>query len=156
MITNILNRKTCAECQYCCSYTDEDLWDAPGFTKEEYQKLSQIHNFPSILHNHLYYLKMDKNENGEYVCPLLTSSGCLLGTNKPFKCAIWPLYVVNYKNHTAIAVSDVCPEMSTISDTAILCGITDIIPIIKQIIQEHPELIEEYRKDFRLICYLKI
>lgn len=156
MITNILSRKTCAQCKYCCSYTDEDLWDAPGFTKEEFQELSKIYNFPAISHNNLYYLKMSKNEVGEYTCPLLTFNGCRLDTNKPFKCAIWPLYVVHYKNQIAIAVSDVCPEISKISDNKILNGITDLIPTIEQIIQNHPELIEEYHNNFRIIHYLKI
>ena len=71
MITNILSRKTCAQCKYCCSYTDEDLWDAPGFTKEEFQELSKSYNFPNILRNNLYYLKMSKNETDEYTCPQL-------------------------------------------------------------------------------------
>lgn len=154
MITNILSRKTCAQCKYCCSYTDEDLWDAPGFTKEEFQELSKSYNFPNILRNNLYYIKMSKNETDEYTCPLLTSKGCQLDTNKPFKCAIWPLYVIYYENQVAIAVSDICPEISKISDNIILQGITGLIPTIKQIIQKHPELIEKYRKEFRIICYL--
>ena len=97
---------------------------------------------------------MSKNETDEYTCPLLTSKGCQLDTNKPFKCAIWPLYVIYYENQVAIAVSDICPEISKISDNIILQGITGLIPTIKQIIQKHPELIEKYRKEFRIICYL--
>ena len=62
--------------------------------------------------------------------------------------------MIYYENQVAIAVSDICPEISKISDNIILQGITGLIPTIKQIIQKHPELIEKYRKEFRIICYL--
>ena len=109
MITTILKRETCAECLICCHYTDEDVWDAPGFTKKEFEKNLIDGNYHYYCSNKLFYLEMEKNSKNEYVCPLLSDKGCKLGVNKPFKCAIWPLYIVKINHKIALVVSDVCP-----------------------------------------------
>ena len=48
MITNILKRETCANCLICCHYTDDDVWDAPGFTKKEFEENQKLQDDPRI------------------------------------------------------------------------------------------------------------
>lgn len=154
MITSILNRKTCTECLICCRYTDEDVWDAPGFTKEELNRVLKLGKHPYHISDNLYYLVMDKRQNGEYICPLLTEKGCKLNTDKPFKCAIWPLYVVTFQDRIALAVSDVCPSVFAITNEEILTGLHEVMDTIKSIIYENPQLIEPFKENFRFIVYL--
>lgn len=156
MITNILKRELCAKCLICCHYTDADVWDAPGFTKEEFEKNSLEHQYNYYYNNNLFYLKMERNDNNEYICPLLTDEGCKLGTKKPFKCAIWPLYIVKTNNRIALAVSNVCPNVYKLCDKDIIQGIKHILPDIKNMIRNYPELIEQYRDNFRILIYLNI
>ncbi len=85
--------------------TDEDVWDAPGFTKKEFEKNLIDGNYHYYCSNKLFYLEMEKNSKNEYVCPLLSDKGCKLGVNKPFKCAIWPLYIVKINHKIALVVS---------------------------------------------------
>lgn len=92
--------------------------------------------------------------NDEYVCPLLSDVGCKLHLKKPFKCAIWPLYIVKINNKIALAVSNVCPNVFALSDKNIMQGIKDIMPDIKNMARNHPELIEQYRDNFRILTYL--
>jgi len=155
MITNILKRETCANCLICCHYTDDDIWDAPGFTKEEFEGNSLNKKYDYYYDNGLFYLKMNKINN-EYVCPLLSDIGCKLHSKKPFKCAIWPLYIVKINNKIALVVSDVCPNVFALSDKDIMQGIKHILPDFKNMIRNHPELIEQYRDNFRILTYLKI
>lgn len=153
MITNILKRETCANCLICCHYTDDDVWDAPGFTKEEFEKNSLNQKYDHYYKNGLFYLRMEKM-NDEYVCPLLLDVGCKLHLKKPFKCAIWPLYIVRINNKIALAVSNVCSNVFALNDKDIMQGIKDIMPNIKNMIRNHPELIEQYRDNFRILTYL--
>lgn len=156
MITNILKRTTCAQCLICCQYTDEDVWDAPGFTQKEFETHILGHNINYYCYNNLYYVRMEKNKKNEYVCPFLSDNGCILGSKKPFKCAIWPLYIVNINNRIAIAVSDVCSNVYSMNDNDILQNIKYILPEIKATILNYPELVEQYRDNFRLLAYLEI
>lgn len=155
MITSILKRETCAKCLICCHYTENDKWDAPGFTKEEfeYNSIGEEYNFYCL--NNLFYLEMEKINN-EYICPFLSASGCKLDTKKPFKCAIWPLYVVKKGDKIALAVSDVCADVYKLSNEDIINGIKYILPDIKKMVQSNPELIEQYRDNFRFLFYLEI
>lgn len=156
MITNILDRETCAHCQICCKYDDNDVWDAPGFTEEELYKVLIVQEYPYYMKNKLFYLKMEPDKNNTYMCPLLTNHGCSLNTNKPFKCAIWPLYVVNFKDKVALAVSDVCPSVYALTNDEILLGLKETIKDICIVIRKHPELVEPFRENFRFITYINI
>lgn len=156
MITAILDRETCAQCLICCKYNDDDVWDAPGFTKDELHKALMIQKYPYYMSDKLFYLKMEPDKNGEYTCPLLTDCGCILHSKKPFKCAIWPLYVVNIRDKIALAVSEVCPSVYALTNDEIIRGLGETIYDICAVIRKNPELIEPVRENFRFITYLHI
>ena len=156
MITSILKRETCAKCLICCRYTDDDIWDAPGFTKEEFENCSIEQKYNYFYSNNLFYIEMKKNKSNEYICPFLSDIGCKLNKEKPFKCAIWPLYMVKINNKIALAVSDVCPHVYRLSNKDIIQSINHILPYINHMARNYPELIEQYRDNFRTITYLEI
>lgn len=152
MITSILNRETCKLCQICCRYNDSDVWDAPGFTGKELERALTHVSSPIYEERGLFFFRM-KKENDQYTCPLLTKTGCCLGTEKPFKCAIWPLYVVHFHNRLALVVSDECPSIFRFSNEEILDGLGETIERIKTTVSNSPELVEPMREHFRFICF---
>lgn len=156
MIKPILNPATCKSCKICCNYTETSLWDIPGFTKEEY--IEVIDKFPSMKaisynKNNLYYFKPHK-DNSIYLCPFLSENGCKLAALKPFKCKIWPLYVVKNGLELYIAKSNVCPNIPKISSQSFKEELYEQYIKIKEIITEHPELIEINRDFFELVIKL--
>jgi hypothetical protein len=155
MIGAILSRAICAQCKVCCRYTDDDVWDAPGFTQTELTRVLEFIN-DAVYNNSrgLFFLHMPKDGNGEYTCPLLRDTGCLLGDNKPFKCAIWPLYVVNYNENLALVVSSECPSVYQLQNQDIINQLGETISHIYKIVLRFPELIEPFRPQFRIICLL--
>lgn len=157
MLTPILSRETCSRCKICCNYTSESLWDIPGFTLEEYH--NAIKKYPdmkskSYFRNGLYYFSPIPYDNGIYLCPFLSQQGCKLEKNKPIKCAIWPLYVINYKNNKWLVMSNVCPNIPKISPYMLENELCTTFRTIKNIMQKHPELIEDWREHFEFITRL--
>ena len=35
MLSNVLEKETCANCRICCSFVRDDVWEAPVFRAEE-------------------------------------------------------------------------------------------------------------------------
>lgn len=153
MIGAVLERETCKICKNCCWYTDIDVWDAPGFTKNELERARMLVADPVYKDHGLYFFKMNKRQ-GKYICPLLSETGCLLGSKKPFKCAIWPLYVVRIGDRTALAVSNECPPVYQLSNEELLNRLGGVIAQIATMIKDTPELIEPFREHFRVITGL--
>lgn len=153
MIASILSRDTCKACQICCRYDDNDIWDAPGFTSPEIERAREIASFPYYEKRGLFFCCMEK-EDGQYNCPLLSPEGCRLEEKKPFKCAIWPLYVVNLHGRLALAISNVCPTVSRLSNESILTSLGATIQQITQTACDYPELVEPMRPHFRKLCFL--
>lgn len=151
MIGAILKRETCKACKNCCWYTDDDVWDAPGLTKDELLRARNFVDTPVYESRKLFFFHMEKHE-GKYICPLLSETGCLLGSEKPFKCAIWPVYVVHNGGRNAIAVSNECPTVYKLSNRELIERLGGVFPKIISRVKENPELIEPFREQFRIVC----
>lgn len=152
MLKNILSASACAQCRICCEYDDSDIWDAPGFSEDEWQEAGLEGRFPYEKRGSLYYLVMEKDEKGLYHCPCLSDTGCILGEHKPFRCALWPLYVVRTGDGLALAVSDVCPAVFPKTDAEILEGLRDNLHGIRKAVEKDPALIEELHENYRLLA----
>lgn len=157
MLKNILSPQICKTCKICCNYTSKSLWDIPGFTLDEYKNvIAHYPEFKSQCYrkNNLYYFKPIQISNDMYLCPFLRNDGCSLGKDKPFKCAIWPLYVVNYESKVFLSISNVCPNIIEITPNILENELQTSIEKIEQTVRLHPELIEIYRDHFTLLTQL--
>ena len=65
-------------------------------------------------------------------------------------------YRVKKGDKIALVVSDVCADVYKLSNEDIINGIRYILPDIKKMVQSNPELIEQYRDNFRFLFYLEI
>lgn len=151
MLKKILSGKICAECKICCEFDDDDVWDAPCFTKGEFDQCRIAELYAYEKRGDLYCLTMTKDGDGLYHCPCLTEIGCALGDEKPFSCKIWPLYVYQTKNGLGLAVSDVCQHVYALKDAEILDGIRDFIPEILTAIRQNPSLVDTLPDNYRLL-----
>lgn len=153
MIGAVLKKETCKSCRNCCWYTDIDVWDAPGFTKGELERARVFAANPVFEDRGLFFFQMEKHE-GIYRCPLLCETGCLLGAEKPFKCAIWPFYVVHTEDHMALAISNECPSVYRLSNVELVDRLGAVIAQIGRIVRDEPALIEPFRSHFRIVAVL--
>ncbi len=155
MTEGILSRKDCAACKICCEFHNNSKWDAPGFTFQETQRNPE-QKFRKDNQTDLYYLDPIAVGEDLYQCPLLTDTGCALGEDKPFKCAIWPLYVVRYEGEISLAITNVCQLAFAKSDEELISGLkrTGAIERIRVVIAKNPELIENNKPHFRLLMNL--
>lgn len=150
MIEAVLTKETCGACKNCCWYTDTDIWDAPGFMKSELARARRLVANPVYEKYGLFFFQMDKRGD-KYICPLLGKTGCLLEAEKPFKCAIWPLYAVRIHGRTALAVSNECPAVYHLSNQELIDRLGSAITKIEAQVRETPELIEPFREHFRIV-----
>lgn len=152
MLKKLIDGQTCASCRICCEYDDSDVWDAPGFTQEEWDRAKIADRFGWSKRGDLYYLDMEKDMDGLYHCPCLSENGCILGDKKPFRCALWPLYVVRDGGGLYFAVSDVCPQVYPMDDERILSGISHVAPMIREAAKRDPSLVEELHENYRILA----
>lgn len=153
MIGAVLKKETCKSCGNCCWYTDIDVWDAPGFTKDELKRARMFTADPVYEDRGLFFFQMEAC-GGIYRCPLSSETGCLLGAEKPFKCAIWPFYVVHIEHRIALAVSNECPSVYQLPNAELVDRLDKVIAQIQRTIKSEPALIESFRGHFKIVTML--
>ena len=101
----------------CCCFDSYDLWETPIIEKSTHDRI--LDDFRPDqefldLEDH-YLLKMQKEPDRDlYYCSLLDhDKGCIMGTEKPFDCRIWPFRVMDLNGTRVIALSTVCPVVQT-------------------------------------------
>lgn len=120
MLSDVLSKKSCAECRFCCSFRRCSLWETPVFDDETVSKLSAPNEYGitaefrggrTVLDDK--YRTDDPEE--EVPCPFLDSKkGCVLsGKDKPFDCSIWPLRIMEKGRELVIAFTPTCSALGS-------------------------------------------
>ena len=152
MLTKLLSRATCAECQLCCVFDGYSIWETPVISPEIRQKIESI--LPDVEFiskgNESYIFRIrELDENDLFACPLLDpAKGCLLGTEKPFDCQIYPFQVTEVGNRQAIILSTLCEAVAKENVCTLLNFLKEgIAEKIFSYAKQHPDVIRPY--DFR-------
>ena len=117
MIGKLLSREECAKCRLCCCFDSYDLWETPVIENSTRQRILEDfkpdQDFLDLEDHSL--LKMQKEPDRDlYYCSLLDhDKGCIMGTEKPFDCRIWPFRVMDLNGTRVIVLSTVCPVVQT-------------------------------------------
>lgn len=117
MIGKLLSREECAKCRLCCCFDSYDLWETPVIENSTRQRILEEfkpdQDFLDLEDHSL--LKMQKEPDRDlYYCSLLDhDKGCIMGTEKPFDCRIWPFRVMDLNGTRVIVLSTVCPVVQT-------------------------------------------
>jgi hypothetical protein len=115
MLSEILSHETCGNCQICCSFTREDVWETPLFFEETKQILKE--RFSKVMvkpaGKEAYTFSMEFPEEEEIIfCPVLDRhTGCKLGEDKPFDCKIWPFRIMKQEDKLVITIAALCPAL---------------------------------------------
>ncbi len=153
MLEGLLTEEDCRNCKLCCYFENDELIDAPMFTKEE--KGYIIGNINSNIkfkkNGNIYQIILEK-EDKLYKCPLLTSNGCILKERRPFDCQSWPLYIMKENNQYYITISNDCSTMNKVDKRKIIQYIEkDFLKTAKYIIKNNPDMITEYNRNLKIL-----
>ncbi len=159
MLTEILSRKSCAECKVCCGFERDDAWEMPVISRELAEYIKQNIDANARLEPYLedYKFKTDFKDGEElFMCPMLRENGCVLGNDKPFDCRIWPFRAMRIKdNLIGITVSPVCKTVSALPlcklSEFLLNGEERLADIIISYAKEHNDIIKPYIDNYPVL-----
>lgn len=156
MLSEILSREECANCQICCCFDDDDIWEAPVITAEKAKKIVEKYKPEQdfVDQNGVKILHMEKEPNEElYYCSLLDhKKGCVMGNEKPFDCRIWPFRIMEFNSQTVITLSPVCPIVKNRPLDKIMNTLNKISPLIFEQAEKHPEIVKPYIKGYPILA----
>lgn len=165
MLSKVLDKGTCAECRFCCSFRRCSLWETPLFPEETMNNLSkgeEIAVFVKQEQDGKVFGQMDltgcyKTEDSEEEAPcafLDSHKGCTLSDeDKPFDCKIWPLRIMKKDNgQLVIALTPTCPAINKVPTEEmerLVCE--ELGEKIYIYAKEHPYIIKQYKDGFPVL-----
>lgn len=161
MLSDLISKKDCANCQFCCVFKETSLWEVPTFPEDTINRIAKevksadvvINKGEKCSYGHFdlskKYSSNDPNE--EVACPCLDSqTGCTLSDEyKPFECKLWPFRVMKKDGRNVIAVSIACPAVKkwecewlrSFADSKLKAPVKDYI-------KTHPYIIKDIQKGY--------
>lgn len=149
MLTKLLQRETCAGCRLCCIFDRYDVWETPVFSEEKRRKVLELlpdAEFISKGRESYIFRVRELDENDLFTCPLLDpTKGCMLGTEKPFDCAIWPFRIMDVNGRQAITIAPICDAMTAQPLGTLLSFLKEeLADTIFAYAAEHPDVVQPY------------
>ncbi|MBR6045986.1 MAG: hypothetical protein IKP47_10180 [Ruminococcus sp.] len=146
MISGLISAEECAGCRQCCKFAYTDLMLTPLITPElaeEIRRRLPEQRFISREGTFLLRLEPEADDPGTYYCTLLDRKrGCIMGSRKPFECAIWPFAVTEKEGELAIALSPECPIAAKKPEAQIKRTAEQIADRAFEEAKKYPELIK--------------
>ena len=159
MLNELISREDCANCRICCKFEEDELIDAPTFTKEQvdYIKKNIDKNIKFTKNGNIYQIKLIKYLS-KYKCPLLSDTGCILPNKyRPFDCESWPFYVMKKDNTYVITKSNDCPIFKKIDNKILIKYIEDkFLSLAIEIAKDHPDMVTNYNRDLDILYEFRI
>ncbi|MBR6872651.1 MAG: hypothetical protein IKN17_03980 [Ruminococcus sp.] len=111
MLKGLISAEDCAACRLCCIFDGCDVAGTPVITPETKEKIiSLLPEQRFIELGGALRLCMKPLPGGEAQCPLLDPErGCIMGGEKPFECALWPVTVMRRDESLVLTLSPDCP-----------------------------------------------
>ena len=164
MLSEVLSKKACAQCGFCCSFRRQSLWELPrvpvSFTEKyrtdvngepvEYTFGEENGAACAVTEIHGKY-RTDAPEE-EVLWPFLDpDSGCTLpAEDKPFDCSIWPLrYMRMPDGEMRVCLTPTCPEINKVPQERMRKLVADGLgEKIAEYAEKYPFMIKEYKNGF--------
>ena len=156
----LVTEADCARCRFCCACRRESLWENVAIDDALYDRILKA--WPNApLHEarangratHMITFSYRTEDPEEEALCFFNREGCVLGDNKPFECAMWPLRVMNRNGKAVIACCMGCPVCAEMG----LEKITQYVEKnrLDQIMfawaESHPEVVKPLRGDYAVI-----
>ena len=155
MLSQYIKEENCHACQFCCRFRTDNLWDVPLFTDE--QKINLKEEYPHIRFKKMgtLWTPMLITEEEYYDCPFLNhNTGCVLGKDKPFDCALWPFYIMRKQGKIVLTKCYDCTSINKISKDQLLFSLHTVLPQIKNYINVFPDYIKPYILGYDIFIHL--
>ena len=162
LLEGLLSPKDCAQCKFCCSCRRSSLWENVIFDDELYSRVKEEYPEAKFMEiplgsrvSHMLdfsglYKTDDPDE--EALC-FFNRDGCLLGADKPFECAIWPLRVMDRDGTLTLGYCLDCPIFAAIDPDRIMQFIREekLDEMIFDYTAKHPETIKSFRGHYQVL-----
>lgn len=148
----------CNKCRKCCIFNETELSEAPLITNEI--KLDIIHKFNMSTTDFeaigsLWRIKLKAAERpGHWVCPMYDANNniCLIQSQKPYNCVLYPFYVMRKEDKLIIGLSQVCPVTAKKNDEFLRNYANGILKVkIVEQIEAFPEYIMDFRPEAKIL-----
>ena len=161
------HKNICLGCRSCCKFFKDEIYFAPVFTRDEFEKLKtrgiSTELFKPYKKN-LYQVQLIKAEEDEYVCPFLNEKSlCDIYSLRPADCSIWPLIVMKDRDSNPVLASfnkDFCQITDKMKQNDFdgfikrLVGWFDENRFVDNV-RKYPDLIWDYEPDTFIIKPIK-
>ncbi len=159
MLSEVLEKSTCAKCKFCCSFRRCSLWETPLFSDECIQKLSRQNEYGVTAmfkdrKTQLESLYKTSDSEEEVPCTFLDpAKGCILKSeDKPFDCSIWPLRIMKKEDKLVITLTPTCPSIGKVPSKELTELVTNSLgQKIFEYAKEHPYIVKDYKEGFPII-----
>ncbi len=158
MLTKLLSRETCADCQLCCVFDRYDIWETPVLSAEIRESAAALLPDAEFIRkgeeSYLFRIRELDHED-LFGCPLLDpTSGCMLGEEKPFDCQIWPFRIMELGGRQAITIAPICEAMTAQPIGTLLAFLRDgLADTIFDYAAQHPDVIKPYDSMYPILLW---
>ena len=152
MLSEVLDRETCAKCKFCCVFDKADSWEIPVISEKLAENLKK-QGIKIIKQDGCYKYDLDFAGDEIKSCPFLDNEkGCNLSEDeKPFDCKIWPLRVMKQGDKKFLAVAKTCPNFSVTKTDLLRLINKGLLKSIKEYISKNPYVINELKEDYEVL-----
>jgi Fe-S-cluster containining protein len=160
LFDGLLTAEDCANCRLCCWFSSYEIWETPAV--ENALKTLIKKRFPDTgfipKDDYSLFVLRPKADKPEFFdCPMLGESGCKLGSEKPFECAVWPFRIMKLDDKYVISVSALCKPMMKNSLESILDILENgLEEILKNYARQNPSMIKSYSDGYPIIKFTDI
>lgn len=158
MLTKLLSRATCADCQLCCVFDRYDVWETPILSEEIRQKAEELLPDAEFIRkgkeSYLFRIR-ELDEDDLFRCPLLDpAKGCMMGTEKPFDCKIWPFRIMELGGRQAITIAPICDAMTAQPIGILLDFLKEgLADTIFEYAAQHPDVVKPYDEMYPILLW---
>lgn len=158
MLTKLLSRETCAKCRLCCIFDRYDVWETPVLSEDVRRKAEKLlphaEFVPKGVSSYLFRIR-ELDENDLFRCPLLDpEKGCMLGTEKPFDCQIWPYRIMELDGRQAITIAPICDAMMAQPIGLLLSFLKEgLADTIFEYAELHPDVVKSYDSMYPVLLW---
>lgn len=159
MLEQILTKEECAACRLCCKFDSYGLWQTPVICQELASRILQEYapQIKFVRRDEHFLMKMEKEPEADlYNCPLLDDEhGCIMGSDKPFDCEIFPFRVMNLNGTKVLTLSPECPVANKKCFDDVCTTALKVAPYAFSTADAHPELVKPYIDDHPILAVEK-
>jgi hypothetical protein len=124
--------------------------DTHFLQKDDGNSIFVMHEVPQTDERYAHF-----SEGERYDCPMLGETGCKLGDEKPFECAVWPFRIMSQNNKLLISVSTLCKPICKNS----LQNMLDVLESgakqkLADYAYENPGIVKPYNDGYPILMYL--